>query len=198
MYLSRLKINEGRIAQGWLSNPYRIHQRLKIACSGDPRMLFRLEEGGASGCILVQTHNLPDWAAAFNEFPVLAGLPEVKEFHPLPGVGQRYAFRLAANPTVKRDGRRVGLLRQDEQQAWLERHLADAGAELLRLQIQPYRVQRSGKGEEKGQAGQVHLVVTFEGLLLCRDAPRLGAALAAGVGPAKGYGCGLLSLARTG
>ena len=197
MYLTRLTINPGRIAQGWLGNSYRIHQRLKMACPCDARLLFRVEDGESITHILVQTHELPDWAAAFNEFPVLIGLPEIKPFDPQIDAGQIFAFRLMANPTVKRDGSRIGLVKEAEQQAWLIRHLAEGGAEPLRIQAQPYRIQRSSKSEEKDPGRQVHLVVQFDGLLVCRDPQKLKSALSAGLGPAKGYGCGMLSLAKT-
>ena len=196
MYLSRLTIQPARVALGWLSNPYRIHQRLMMACAQEPRLLFRLEEEEAVPRILVQTHLLPDWAAAFNAFPILSGLPEIKTFDPQLAEGGLYAFRLLANPTAKRGGARLGLGREEEQSAWLTRRLADAGADVLRCAAQPYRVQRSAKSAGAEGDGQTHLVVPFDGLLVCRDPARLRQALGAGIGPAKGYGCGLLSLAR--
>lgn len=135
MYLTRLTFNQSRLTLNWLANPYRVHQRLRLACSDEPRLLFRIEEGDPFTTILVQTHNLPYWAAAFNSFSVLAGLPEMKTFDPQPVTGQVYAFRLIANPTVKRDGDRIGLGKEEEQQSWLVRKLAEGGAELLRCQI---------------------------------------------------------------
>jgi CRISPR system Cascade subunit CasE len=195
LYLSRLMVQASRIASGWLANPYRVHQRLKMACPEDARLLFRIEDGDPLTRILAQSHTLPDWAAAFNQFTVLQGLPEMKTFEPEVAAGQLYAFRLEGNATVKREGKRLGLLTEEDQNAWLARHLAAAGAEILRIQIQPYRIQHSQKSGE-GESEIRHLLVQFDGLLVCREAGKLSAALEQGVGPAKGFGCGLLSLAR--
>ncbi len=195
LYLSRLTMNQGRVASGWLSNPYRIHQRLKMACPEDPRLLFRVEEGDSATRILVQSHTLPDWAAAFNEFPVLKGLPEMKTFNPQLVSGQQYTFRLVANPTVRREGKRIAWFKEEDQIAWLTRHLAAAGAELLGCRVQQGRVQHSKKSGDN-ENGILHLLVQFDGLILCLDAEKLTTALGHGIGSAKGFGCGLLSLAR--
>lgn len=195
-YLSRLTINHSRIANGWLSNPYRIHQRLKMACPGDPRVLFRLEIGEPFTRLLVQSQTLPDWAAAFNQLPVLQGLPEVKSCDPHLIDGEVYAFRLQANPTIKRNGSRIGIIGDEAQYAWLEKHLMDAGGKILRCLTQPFTIQRSMKSEEKGASPLTHLVVQYDGLLLCQETEKLQLALAHGIGPAKGFGCGLLSLAH--
>lgn len=196
MYLTLLKLNHSRITGGWLANPYRIHQRLKMACPDDPRLLFRVDEREMATQILVQTHGLPDWAFAFNDFPVLAGLPEMKVFDPKLQPNLSYAFRLTANPVLTHDGKRIGLIKEEDQQVWLTRRMIKEGAELLRSQAQPYHLQRSSKSTEKDERVQTHLVVRFDGLLVCRDPEKLIAAVSKGIGPAKGYGCGLLSLAR--
>lgn len=195
LYLSRLTMNQGRMALGWLSNPYRIHQRLKMACPEDLRLLFRVEEADPATRILVQTHTLPDWATAFNQFPVLQGLPEMKTFDPQLVPGQQYTFRLVANPTVKREGKRIGWIKEEDQIDWLARHLKTAGSELVGCRTQQCRVQHSKKTDDNGNA-ILHLLVQFDGLLVCRDAEKLIAALGQGIGSAKGFGCGLLSLAR--
>src|SRR5574340_784690 len=98
MYLSRLQLNTTRIATLWASNPYRVHQRLMMACDGDPRLLFRIEdtpEGGAQ--VLVQSHVEPNWTFAFGDFDVLRRPPEHKPFDLPLQAGRLYHFRLLAN-----------------------------------------------------------------------------------------------------
>jgi CRISPR system Cascade subunit CasE len=51
---------------------------------------------------------------------------------------------------------------------------------------------RSRRGAEQVSLSRV----CFEGVLEVRDAGLLAGALAAGIGPGKAFGCGLLSLAR--
>jgi CRISPR system Cascade subunit CasE len=194
MYLSRLQLNRSRIALGWIANPYRVHQRLMMACDGDDRVLFRIEETDTGTQILVQSRTEPDWAASLGDLSVLAGEPEHKAFQPCLEAGRLYRFRLLANPTVKRDGKRLGLLREEAQRAWLARKLAEAGGELSGCVVVPQGFRHSRKNPKEDDA-QTHLAVLFEGVLRVTDPTLVAAAIENGVGPAKGYGFGLLSLA---
>ena len=203
MYLARLRVNRSRIAVNWLTNPYRVHQRLKMAFEGDARLLFRIEETSAGTQIIVQSHTPPDWEAAFDDFPVLRCPPEHKPFEPCLEMGRRYRFCLLANPTVKRQieengdrkGKRQGLLREADQQAWLARKINGCGADLVGCRVASRGLQRSRKNPYKSAKPQTHLAVLFEGVLEVKDPEAVAAALATGIGPAKGYGFGLLSLA---
>lgn len=206
MYLSRLRLNRSRMALLWVANPYRVHQRLLTACEADSHLLFRIEEEQAGAWILTQTLRVADWNRAFGDFPVLAAPPEQKSFDLPLQAGAIYRFRLLANPTVKKtvekpDGEpgktRLGILDEAGQLAWLQRKLEAAGAELLEAQDQPQGLIRSRKGPAKPEAGvQTHLGVLFEGRLLAHEPDELRLAVQQGIGPAKGYGFGLLSLAR--
>lgn len=196
MYLSRLTLIPSRVSLNWLANPYRVHQRLMMACGSDPRMLFRIENDGAAPRILVQSWKLPDWPVSFDSFHVLAQPAEVKPFELHLSAGQVLRFCLVANPTVKRDGHRLGLLTETEQQAWLKRKLSGSGAEMAACRATSLGLKHSRKKADDSEP--VHLMVRFEGLLHVQDPEKLAAAVAAGIGPAKGFGCGLLSLARAG
>jgi CRISPR system Cascade subunit CasE len=205
MYLSRLTLNRSRMALLWSSNPYRVHQRLMMACTDDLRLLFRMEDTTAGQQqILVQSHTDPNWEAAFIDFPVLASSIECKSFEPKLQAGRTYRFRLLANPTIKktvsRDGQskktRQGLILEEDQRKWLERKLHTAGSELLQVQIVPRGLQHGRKNPTKQNDNQVHLAVQFEGILACREPELLKQTVERGLGSAKGYGFGLLSLAR--
>jgi len=206
MYLSKLTLNRSRRAMLWSARPYRVHQRLCMACGDDPRLLFRIEATPGGTVILAQTHHMPRWDAAFAEFPVLSGEPLVKEVDWPLREGQVLSFRLRANPTKRlchghdgegrpRNNVRVPLYAEEEQRAWLERKEDAAGFRSLRVDVrrEPPPVEAvSGKG---GASHQVKLAsAQFDGLLVVTDPVRLRAALAAGIGSAKGFGFGLLSL----
>ena len=195
MYLARLRLNKSRMALGWCANPYRVHQRLAMACPKDSRLLFRLEDTPDGMQILMQSHIPPNWDLAFGEFQVLNGAPEFKPINPQLVAGRCYRFRLLANPTVKRDGKRLGLLREQEQRVWLERKLEQAGAKVLGCAVSGRGLQRSQKNPVKEAEPQTHLAVLFQGALLVRDPALVLAAIQNGIGAAKGYGFGLLSLA---
>ncbi len=198
MYLSRLKLNRNAITLKWVSNPYRVHQRLCMACEGDPRILFRLEQDENLFQILVQSHIMPDWDTAFADLHVLSASPETKRYEPILISGGLYRFRLLGNPTVKRDGKRMGLLREEDQEKWLTRKLQAGGMELVECLIREKGFQRSWKDADTGKLMPVHFLVLFEGVLrvLAPDVAQM--TLEKGIGSGKGFGCGLLSLARLG
>src|SRR3954471_7143159 len=138
MYLSCLDLAPdptSRGAQRWLANPYRIHQRLCLAFDEPGRMLFRLEERPRLR-LLVQSPGRPDWARAFADFPaILAGPPDSKEYEPRVAAGRRLRFLLRANPTVKRDGHRHGLFREEDQRSWLDRKGQSGGFAPLAVRL---------------------------------------------------------------
>jgi CRISPR system Cascade subunit CasE len=140
----------------------------------------------------MQSHVVPDWDHAFARFHVLAGPPESKSFELRLKAKALYRFCLLANPVVSRDGRRLGLQRESLQRQWLERKLRAAGAEVLSVDARDNGLQRSQK--EDGSV-QTHQAVRFEGVLRCVAPEALQEVVCRGIGPAKGYGFGLLSLA---
>jgi CRISPR system Cascade subunit CasE len=132
--------------------------------------------------------------------------------------GDRFNFRLRANP-VKRVGKnndemigkRVGLVREDEQIDWLERRAKACGFELLanrvedddggtklipRVTIRPEGKHTSRKKDGEKKHTMTHLAVLFDGYLRVTEAKVFMDTVAHGIGPAKAFGCGLLSLAR--
>ena len=217
MYLSRLILNpRNRRVQREIANPYQMHRSLMRAFPDDldregERMLFRLEGLPRSGAhrggltLLVQSWNEPDWSwlaepgARGYLRPLDGPNPAIKPFDLSLARGQVLAFRLRANPTVKRavDGRRkrLGLYREDEQIQWLTRKGERGGFRLLTV--------RTSRQETIG--GRIHredrthklrlLAVQFDGVLQVADPDWLRATVRRGVGSGKGLGVGLLSLA---
>ncbi len=133
--------------------------------------------------------------------------------------GQVLRFRLRANPTkrVARDektggamnGKRVGLVREEAQLEWLNRKGQSGGFELVRKsrvirgeQVQIPAVQVTVEGKQGGckkcgeeQQRMTHLAVLFDGLLRITDADIFRQTIIQGIGPAKAFGFGLLSIA---
>lgn len=206
MYLSKLILNRSRRAILWSTRPYRVHQRLCMACGDDPRLLFRIEATPDGTVILAQTHHEPDWGAAFGAFPVLAGEPRVKPVDWPLREGQVLSFRLHANPTRRlchghdakgcpRGNVRVPIYAEEEQRDWLARKGETNGFRPLRVDVRrdPLLVETVKRG--RGAGHRITLASTrFDGLLAVADAARLRAALEAGIGSAKAFGYGLLSL----
>lgn len=212
MYLSSLSVDTSA-ARGrtWLANPYRIHQRLLMAFPDvDPkanRVLFRLEDDRDLPRLLVQSDSRPDWDLAFRDHPVLASPPRCKEVTLALREGQRLRFRLRANPTWRKShptelddrgkrkmGDRLGLLREEQQRAWLERKGQVGGFRLLDYVVRSPGLVSFPRGGD-GAGRQTHVLADFEGHLLVTDPVALLATVASGVGSAKAFGFGLLSLA---
>ncbi len=130
MFLSLLHVNHrDETARRWLSDTYRVHQRLWMAFpddasrqrdpfflgtwSGppipDPKpkraaagFLFRIDTD-ASPRILVQSAQAPDWNYAFQNAPhLLTAAPQVREFDPTPTDDEQYRFRLVANVVTRK------------------------------------------------------------------------------------------------
>lgn len=192
MYLSRLILNDSRRAFLWVSNPYHVHQRLMVGCEDDPRLLFRIEVNPRGTQILVQTQTLPQWENAFGEFSVLRKPPECKSFDLSLAAGAYYRFRLLANPTVRRNNGRLGILTEKEQRAWVERKLRTAGAEVMECLVIDNGFQHSHK---TSGVPITHLAIQFDGVLHLKEPELMVKSVIAGIGSAKGFGFGLLSLA---
>lgn len=175
--------------------------------------------------ILVQSLAEPDWTflEGFDGYlDGRAGDPyEYRDI--MPAVikikrGNRFAFRLRANPTRrignKEDpmrGKRVELFREEEQIRWLLRKAKErekgipGGFDLLMedghngkycsVKVRPEgkRIGRRGVVGEKSTT--THLSVLFEGLLEVTDEKAFFHTICRGIGSAKAFGFGLLSLA---
>lgn len=211
MYLSRLTLNvRNRQVQKELANCYEFHRTLMSAFPAalppGERVLYRLETDARSALamVLVQSASLPDWSALPAGYSLKA--PECKPFAPLLQAGQVLRFRLLANPTRKtkrppKEGQepepwRVGLLKDEEQQAWLQRKAADHGFALNSVQMaaHPDVTGFTYQGETRRRI--TFQAVLFDGVLTIRDAQALASAVQNGIGSGKGFGFGLLSLAR--
>lgn len=121
--------------------------------------------------------------------------------------GQRWQFRLTANPvhSVRLDGRAdskpIGHVTVTQQQQWLLDRAARHGFRIVDstagegepdLAVVDRGVRRFGRNGSRITLA----TATFEGHLTVEDTAALRRSLTFGIGRAKSYGCGLLTLAR--
>ena len=169
----------------------------------------------------MQSDLRPQWERlAERDRDYLLAPPEFKQFQPSFAAGQRLRFRLRANPTKKvaslskderlagaanvtanQNGRRLALLREDEQVAWLLHKGEEGGFRIpgewvaadddrrapnFRVEVIPEGWVRCGKD---GHADGRFFAVRFEGVLR-RDGPRPVSAnrRRRALAPAKGFG----------
>lgn len=203
MYLTRL-ILDPRSAQARrdLADAYDMHRTLSRAfVTGDAeqptRFLWRLERDTnpwTHPTVLVQSRNAGEWDSLQSLAGYLQKQAESKavelDRHVQAG---GYRFRLMANPTVTRQGKRYGLMDEEAQLEWLNRQGARHG-----FVVKAAVVSASDLLESRRKPGGNITVqqVCFDGLLEVLEPSSVRKALQDGIGPAKAFGCGLLSLAR--
>lgn len=202
MYLSKIKLTWEQA-----QNPYEQHRALWRLFPGQEEesrsFLFRIEQlvKGQGALVLMQSHLEP-----LDSDDV--GLVAVREYFPKLHSGQRLRFRLRANPvktvkderkgTIEKNGKvytrtaRVPLIDEGQQQAWIERKLSEM-AHLESLLLQQEKPLNFRKGREK-RSGKIQPVL-FDGLLTVQEPEPFLMLMQEGIGPAKAFGCGLLSLA---
>jgi CRISPR system Cascade subunit CasE len=201
MYLSKVMIH-GSICR----NPYEIHRALwsLFPENADAKRdyLFRVERSGQQQAeVLMQSYREPIAGRAPG-----ARLLVCKDYPLNLSVGQQLRFLLIANPvkTINDENRRlnargevkkcrVPLIQEEEWRSWLERKMADC-AELQSLIAEKRMPLNFRKAKEK-RVGKIQ-PVDFQGVLQVKDPVGLSELLTTGIGPAKAFGCGLLSLAR--
>ncbi|MEX8518938.1 MAG: type I-E CRISPR-associated protein Cas6/Cse3/CasE [Leptothrix sp. (in: b-proteobacteria)] len=202
MYLSRLRLNPADPrARRDLADAYEMHRTLARVYAPDAeqppaRFLWRQERnanGWPDGTVLVQAASPGRWT----ELDALPGYLQTLEadkpvdLAALVQLGRRYRFRLQANPTVTREGKRHGLVREEEQLDWLSRQGQRAGFEVLAA----VRGASERLSARQGRQRMTVQSVWFDGVLHVTDPDALRAVLTQGLGHAKALGLGLLSLA---
>lgn len=213
MFLSKLVLYSGnpQVRQD-IGNPHKLHRTLMRAfpfpLAQNERVLFRIEifKRGDPPVVLVQSLLKPNWESVEKEFAgYFSQLPAMKAIESLEiNSGDIFLFRLRANPTRRvfykssKKYQRISLFAEHDRKDWLVRKGQAGGfslmEDLLVVRDAPYRTFLFSKDDETHKA--TINMVDFDGLLSIEDPDKFLASIQSGIGPAKGLGCGLLSLAR--
>jgi CRISPR system Cascade subunit CasE len=209
MYLSRVELNQNRSATvRALALPQIIHAALEASFpqqNAGKRNLWRVDALGRALYVLLLSRARPDFTHIIEKFgwPAAEQAWETKDYAAFLArleEGQSWRFRLAANPThsVKSvaggRGKVLAHITVEYQKQWLLSRapkngfaLADSGFEVRQSADKVFR--RQGKTVTLG-------IAVFEGMLTISDTALFTAALTNGLGRAKAYGCGLLTLTK--
>ncbi len=201
MYLSKVQLSWEQAR-----NPYEQHRALWQLFPNSPdaqrSFLYRVEQTvkGQGAGLLMQSLHSPVETGVVN-------LVAIRDFNPFLYQGQTLRFRLRANPvkTIKdprkgeriKNGKtytrtvRVPLIKEEQQAAWLTKKL-DGAAALKALTIQQELPLNFRKKSEK-RSGKIQPIL-FDGILTVEDPEALLTLIKYGIGPAKSFGCGMLSL----
>jgi CRISPR system Cascade subunit CasE len=220
MYLTHFALNPARRGtHKLLGSPQVMHAAvlssfapqttLTASEEGSARVLWRIDRiTKTCASLYISSPEKPDLTHLVEQ----AGWPttqtwQTRDYTPLLdrlNSGQRWGFRLKANPVHAVrvvEGKRtkpLGHVTAAQQENWLTTRvhkfgfsLSTSAADTPDLVIHDRETVRFSR-----QGGTVTLTTaTFDGILDITDAAALRTALMTGIGRAKGYGCGLLTLA---
>jgi len=190
LYLSRFFFEKSPKGFGLLADPHTLHAVVR-GMGGGERYLYRVETVRGAPALLVQTLVPPDLTVVPEGALRLVG---VKRLEPsFLREGALYRFFVQANLVQQKKGRATRFLSLDE--AVERARGAIRGAEVAAVQahrLRPLKVHRPG-----GKPFSID-VVELRGVLTVQDREAFFEVLSRGIGRARGYGLGLLSLAPLG
>lgn len=220
MLLYRIHLNpRNKEARRDLADPYQLHSTLCRAFSIPERkcpegsFLWRIEpETDPAGYprILLQSRTeadltkigIQEWLADADPPLDLEKRLNLDKLKP----GQRFRFRLRANPCVTRNGKRLGLMRLNEQEAWIERKGELHGFSLMRssfngipgleqkrIDVRISQQQMLRGNQHSGNPIRIFSVL-YDGILTVDEPDKFRNTLRVGIGHGKALGLGLLSV----
>lgn len=187
--------------------------QVHVPRSAEAGFLFRVDAiPGGNVVILVQSAGFadpPNWQYAFhNALYLLAAPPQVQKYEPSFKEGERYSFRLEANPSERiglksdpRYGTRVPI-QNDRLTKWLRTRASAGGfavdpdsVEVITRYIYMNKGRHADTGINAPKRGIQYRTARFTGVLNITDPVVIIKTITEGIGPAKAFGFGLLSLA---
>ena len=202
MYFSKITLNpsSARVRKE-LSNIYEFHRTIKRAfplikdIEGKTSFLYRIEKpsDALNGIpVYFVSEEKPGWNEIIAIDKYLFTEPEkCKNYNPYVNPGMTFSFRLRANPTVKRNEKRIGLYKEKEQIDWFTRKAGENGFIIHQIYIT-----NEGLIENRSTKQLAFLSIIYDGTLRVTDVDLFKNALFHGIGSAKGFGFGLLTIAR--
>lgn len=194
------------------ADPYRLHQEVwrLVGAGADAErdFVYRAESLGRRPTLYALS---PRPARDPDGLWITESKPWRPQFEP----GERLAFRLRANATVRIGSKRHDvvmharqklrdagvpakewperrLMEQEQGQAWLEQRAEAGGFSLLDVVVEGQHI------VDMPRRGRVVRIATLEysGLLAIADPKRFDRTLTAGIGPSRAFGCGMLLVRR--
>ena len=211
MYLTRLTLDPTAYRpERLLGDTQRLHAAIAASFPEGVggRVLWRIEPADRSGeiRILVASPAGPTESELWERITTHDRV-QTRDYTPLLdrlAKGDRYRFRATLNPVRTHNGKHTPIFDRSAQTAWvatklgangvsLNTHSPDLDADEPDVQI---TATSSDRFTRAGSPGTIELLkVTYDGSLTVTDPEKLRHALCNGIGRAKGYGCGMLTLA---
>ena len=208
MFLSRIELDTGRQdTRRALSSPQVLHAAIEncfLTKNGaKDRKLWRVDNLNNRLYVLVLSPEKPDFSLFVSQFCAADVTGEIKDYQPLltrMRDGTRLRFRIRGNPVhsvAKEKGVRGKIyahVTPTQQREWLAKKAPSCGFELPEnsFDVVETKLLRFSRGE-KNRLVEIRTAV-FEGELLVTDAALFVQTLTQGIGRAKAYGCGLMTV----
>ncbi len=201
MYLSRITLNTAlRETMKALVSLSIFHGAVESSFDGArARRLWRIDDLNGKKYILIVSEAVPDLKSFAEQFGY-TGEYETKDYSPLLdriSNGERWRFRLTANPVVsKSHGKIMAHITPEYQKKWLAGRGEKLGFALHEAEFQTVQSKWYDfrKRSDAGSSRVRLLSVTFEGVLTVTDAERFKETLCNGIGREKAYGQGMLTI----
>lgn len=221
MYLSRFGINTARRgARSLLANPQAMHAAVISSFPADTqppngRVLWRVDREAHMANLYVLSRKEPDFTHLVEQAGWATTTWDTRSYGRLleqVQTGQLWGFRLHANPVKQsRDpstrGKRLPHITPAQQGQWLadraERNgfiiaTSSDGTPALHVTSRTKTAFERRDPHHPGSKAPVTLVrAQFDGVLQVIDRERFQTALTNGIGRAKAYGCGLMTIVRS-
>ncbi|MDR1615603.1 MAG: type I-E CRISPR-associated protein Cas6/Cse3/CasE [Syntrophomonadaceae bacterium] len=223
MYLSRVEINpHRRETMHALASPQILHAAVEASFPASAglkfRNIWRIDKLDKSLYILLQSQRKPDFTHIIEQFgwPASEQSWEIREYGEFLSSlqnGQIWRFKLKANPVhavtdlsksanpnasgKQPRGKVVAHVTIEHQKQWLSDKSSKSGFEFEKTDngFDIFDITQSELKKFKRQGHTVTLAIAvFEGVLRVTDAKLLADNMKNGIGRAKAYGCGLMTL----
>lgn len=213
MFFSKMTFNTTNLPYESIGNEYFVHQMIWMAFSDNQDrkrdFLYRIEHSDKPPVVYAVSERSPFQSTRFWSI-------ETKKYQPQIFIGLQLGFQLRANPTFKREGKRHDVVMDNKinikkeagnksntriseimytaGQEWLTSKSIKNGFQVCQLRVDGYRQHRLYKNN--GRQEIKYSTIDFTGILTVVDKELFLKSLFQGVGPAKGFGCGLLMVKR--
>jgi len=215
MYISKIVLNENSLFKEVFASGYSLHQAVWDLFADSPDrdrdFLYRLDVVGKMPLVYAVSERKPQDSKGIWSI-------EIKEYSPRIKAGIRLGFTVRVNPIRKKNGKRhdvvmdakykmraknSGQIERKLQQEiiteacskWFEERAVNNGFKLIRNDIPIFRVdgyQQIQFCKNRGGETVKYSTVDITGMLEVLEESSFTDVLFNGIGPAKGFGCGLI------
>jgi CRISPR system Cascade subunit CasE len=193
MKLSLIRLNpQNHWTQREMNDIWQMHRSVD-SIFPEGKAIYRAESNPTPSIMALSDHapnmdylNVKGWLDQSIERPVITA-----DFTTDPAEGTTWQFKMTANPSKRLTKKRIGIYDEAEQLTWIKRIAGENGFSLIGCTV---TASKNHVGFKEGGTYVECLKTTFVGILRVTDQIQFRNALYNGIGHAKAWGCGLLTI----